>query len=682
MKSKWTTKDARAAIARLSGDGISDDLALRVYTTRLLGSDGELVLHGGGNTSLKTSVRDIDGREVDVLCVKGSGWDMGGMEPPGLPAVRLAPLLELEALETMSDEDMVAFLRCNLLQPDAPTPSVETLLHAFLPHKYVDHTHANAVLALSDQPDGQRLCEDLYAERAGVLPFVMPGFELAKACAAAWRASRDVEGLILSKHGLFSFGATAEESYERMIALVDLAERKLAAGTGNPFVQVKMPDALAAVEDIAPLLRGRLAVAKRDGGWRRVVLAFRTNPDILRFAGGEKLRDYATRGPVTPDHVIRIKPEPLIVPPPQDGRLDAFQDALEAAVRSYIEEYDAYFARNNARAGGTKTMLDPLPRVVIVPGLGLFATGGDARAADIAADLAEANIAVVTRAEAFGRYEPLGREELFDMEYWSLEQAKLRTRDARALSGRIVAITGGAGAIGRATARAFVAQGAAVALIDLAGDGLPAAAEETGALPVTGDLTDDGATEAAFARIVRTFGGLDILVSNAGAAWQGRIGAVDETAMRASFELNFWGHQRAARAAVAIMQKQGTGGALLFNISKQAVNPGPGFGPYGIPKAATLALMRQYALEYGDQQITSNAVNADRIRSGLLSGEMIAERSRARKVSEADYMSGNLLRREVEARDVARAFVDLARSRATTGAVLTVDGGNVAAMMR
>jgi NAD(P)-dependent dehydrogenase (short-subunit alcohol dehydrogenase family) len=273
---------------------------------------------------------------------------------------------------------------------------------------------------------------------------------------------------------------------------------------------------------------------------------------------------------------------------------------------------------------------------------------------------------------------------MFDCEYWPLEQAKLGKRVELPLAGQIAAITGAAGAIGAATAKAFAAAGAEVALLDL---NLSAACEQAKAigataLPVECDVTDAQSVRTAFAAVAKNFGGVDIVVSNAGAAWQGRIGEVDEEILRKSFELNFYGHQRVAQAAVKIMLAQGTGGCLLFNVSKQAVNPGPNFGPYGLPKAALLALVRQYALDYGADGIRANAVNADRIRSGLLTSDMIASRSKARGLSEKDYMSGNLLGREVTADDVAQAFLHQALTLKTTADVTTVDGGNIAAAMR
>jgi rhamnose utilization protein RhaD (predicted bifunctional aldolase and dehydrogenase)/NAD(P)-dependent dehydrogenase (short-subunit alcohol dehydrogenase family) len=684
MKSLWSDGDAARAVRRYGSNGTSEDLALRVYTTRLLGGEPRLVLHGGGNTSVKTQARDITGEELEVLRVKGSGWDMAVIEPPGLPAVRLEPLRRLEPLAALSDEDMVNVQRRNLLDSTAPNPSVETLLHAFLPHKFVDHTHANAVLALTDQPVGEAICRQVYGDRAALVPYIMPGFALAKMAAEVYRAHPDCEGLILLKHGVFSFAETAREAYERMIALVTLAEERLAKGPRKTIQARALPDGLAEAAQVAPILRGLLAIeTDRDEGlYSRFVLTHRSNEAIRRYVDGAELERYGQTGTVTPDHSIRTKSLPLILPAPQAGDPDGFAQAAGRAVEDYVKGYRAYFTRNNARLGGTKKPLDPMPRVLLVPGLGLFAAGKSAKDAAMVADLAETTVQVITEAEAIGHFTSLDDPELFDIEYWSLEQAKLGKGRESPLARHVVAVTGGAGAIGRATAAAFKAQGAEVAILDLAGDPLEAAGRQVGALALACDVTDDGSVAAAFARVAEAFGGIDILVSNAGAAWQGAIGQVPDQVLRDSFELNFFAHQRVAQAATAILLSQGTGGVLLFNASKQAVNPGRNFGPYGLPKAATLALARQYALDYGAQGIRANAVNADRIRSGLLTDDMIGARAKARGVTEDDYLRGNLLQREVQAADVAQAFVDLALARKTTGAALTVDGGNIAAALR
>ena len=681
MKSQWNDSAARDMVEAYAAKGVSPDVALRVYTTRLLGRDPLLVLHGGGNTSVKTRGTDDLGEEHAVIAVKGSGADMADIEPWGLPAVKLDPLRKLRALEALSDEAMVNVQRLNLLDSSAPNPSVETLLHAFLPHKFVDHTHAAAVLSLVDQPDGEALAREVYDGRMGIVPYIAPGFGLAKAAADVFEQNPQAEGLILHKHGIFTFGKDAREAYELMIEMVSLAESRLRQGRPVVFPARQIASATAQAAEIAPIIRGACALRTEGAEPTRFIAELRTAPEILNYVNGAELSSYSQRGVVTPDHIIRTKNRPLVLPQPQAGKLDDFASAVREAVREFVADYDAYFARENAAVGNTKTKLDDSPRVVLVPGVGLFGLGRTAKDASIAADLAENTIRVVTDAEAIGRYEPLPDSDLFALEYWSLEQAKLKGAVVKPLTGQVALVTG-AGAIGAATAKALAADGAAVAILDIDGEAAKKAAAAIKGLGFACDVTKPEQVKSVFASVCEQFGGVDIIVSNAGAAWQGRIGEVSDALLRQSFELNFFAHQTVAQEAVRIMLKQGTGGVLLFNLSKQAVNPSANFGPYGLPKAAAMLLMRQYALDYGEHGIRSNGVNADRIRSGLLTDAMIAARAKARGVSEADYMSGNLLHAEVTAADVAQAFVALAKARKTTGHIETVDGGNIAAALR
>jgi rhamnose utilization protein RhaD (predicted bifunctional aldolase and dehydrogenase)/NAD(P)-dependent dehydrogenase (short-subunit alcohol dehydrogenase family) len=684
MQSLWSEADAEAMVAHYGAAGITADVALRVYTSRLLGGDPRLVLHGGGNTSVKTVLPDLLGEPADVLCVKGSGWDMANIEPPGLPAVRLAPIRKLRERDALTDEDMVKIQRANLLDPGAPNPSVETLLHAFLPHKFIDHTHATAVLSLADQPDAAERCADLYGPRVGVVPYIMPGFLLAKKAAEVLEADPTVEGLVLIKHGVFSFGGTAREAYERMIAIVSLAEERLARGRRNVFAPAALPPALADPAEVAPVLRGACALPDPavSGNYKRFVLDFRGGPAVRNFVDGAEVKRYGLAGVATPDHTIRTKNYPLIVPPPERGDLDRFAGAVRAAVDWFAVDYHAYFARHNAAAASKKRELDPAPRVILVPGLGLFGLGRSAKDAAIAADLAETWVATVTDAEAVGTFQSISEAEMFEIEYWSLEQAKLGSAVEKPLAGQVALVTGGAGAIGMATARAFKDAGAEIALLDREAEGVEAAAKKLGGLALTGDVTDPDAVRAAFDRLVARFGGVDIVVSNAGAAWQGKIGEVSDAVLRESFEVNFFSHQHVAQNAVRIMLAQQTGGCLLFNVSRQAVSQGPNAGPYGLPKAATLFLMKQYALEYAAAGIRANAVNADGIRSGIMTPGYIKSRAAAYGLTEEQYMSRNLLGREVTAEDVAQAFLQLAVARNTTGSFATVDGGNIAAAPR
>ncbi|MBA3812771.1 MAG: bifunctional aldolase/short-chain dehydrogenase, partial [Caulobacteraceae bacterium] len=587
-----------------------------------------------------------------------------------------APLLRLRSLERLSDEAMVNAQRQNLLDASAPNPSVETLLHAFIGEKFIDHTHALAVLALANQPDAGRLIEAVYGDRVACVDYVMPGFALAKAAAAAYDANPGVEGLILINHGVFSFGPGARESYERMIALVTLAEAFIEGKSRRAPIRAPSPPAIAP-DRVLPVLRGILS---RGGGGRAGapwILDLRAAADDLALVGDPRLEDWAGRGVATPDHVIRTKRFPLVLTRPA-GDLEAWAGASERALEAYGTAYHAYFARNAQRTGGGKTELDPLPRVAAIPGLGLVGIGANASEAAAAADIAQSWASTLLKAEEVGAFTPLGEADTFDMEYWSLEQAKLGKAARGRLEGRVAVVTGGAGAIGAAVAAAFAAEGAEVAVLDFRWT----APSAPGVLAITCDVTDGAQVASAFAAVARRFGGVDIVVSNAGAATTGMMAALSPADLRASFDLNFFAHQTIAQAAVGLMRAQGIGGALLFNASKQAVNPGPDFGAYGTAKGALLALMRQYALEHGADGIRSNAVNPDRIRSGLLTDAMIAARAKARGVETDAYLSGNLLGAEVTAADVAQAFVFAALMTRTTGAVIPVDGGNVAAMMR
>ncbi|MCX7280012.1 MAG: bifunctional aldolase/short-chain dehydrogenase, partial [Alphaproteobacteria bacterium] len=564
-------------------------------------------------------------------------------------------------------------------------PSVETLLHAFLPHKFIDHVHSTAVLALTDQPDNKALVQEVYGDRVAYVPYTIPGFALAKAAAEVFDKHPKAEGLILLQHGIFTMGDTAEQAYGRMIEFVTMAEERLKLRR-KTIVPAKLPANIASLPEIAPILRGAVAIEKSAmaGTAKRQLLDFRTNEKILNYVNGAELARYSQVGVVTPDHTIRTKNWPVIVPAPEAGKLEQWAKDVHEAVAAYVVRYHRYFEDSNAKSVVKKKELDPLPRVILVPGVGMFGVGGSAKAAAIAADIAENAVAVITDAEAMGEYRSIGEFDMFEMEYWSLEQAKLGKSNEKSLARQVAVITGGGSGIGAATARAMSKEGAEVAVLDRDLEAAEAVAQKIGgkALAVKCDVTQPQSVRAAFDAVVSAFGGVDIVVSNAGAAWQGTIGEVDDEILRKSFELNFWAHQAVAQQATRIMQAQGTFGVLLFNTSKQAVNPGKNFGPYGLPKAATLFLVKQYALDHGKDGIRANAVNADRIRSGLLTDDMVAARSKARGLSEADYMAGNLLKREVTAEDVADAFVYLATATKTTAAVITVDGGNIEASLR
>ncbi|EDQ31894.1 hypothetical protein HPDFL43_10906 [Hoeflea phototrophica DFL-43] len=688
-QNRWNDKEADARVRAAGNHPADQTLALRVYSSRLIGADPDLVMHGGGNTSVKTEREDLFGVKQRVLHVKGSGWDLDTLEAPGLPGVRLDPLLEMRSLGSLSDEDMVNLQRSNLLDSGAPNPSVETLLHAFLPHIFVDHTHATAFLALANLPNAEAVIAEIFGNRLAVVPYIMPGFALAKKAAEVFDANPDVEGMILLKHGHFTFGDTARHSYERVIEHTNIVEDWLAAQSNGRRFQTtvnrnRVASDVANAAHVLPMLRGAIDRVRGDhhaGPARPVVMDLRSSPDIDAFLGRDDLSVLATRGVASPDHVIRTKGRMLVL---AKDDLARGGPAISEKVAAYADTYRAMFERQNARVGGIKIMLEPHPCVAWIEGLGIVGIGKDAGAAAAAADIAEQTVEVMCQGEAAGGFFPIGEDDLFDMEYWSLEQAKLAKAAAKPFAGQIVAVTGGAGAIGLATAKAFAREGAAIALIDFNRKNCEAAAAGIGSncLAVVADLTKLDSADRAIEQIAARFGGLDVLVSNAGAAVQGNLLELDEAVLRSSFELNFFSHLAMARAASRVFSAQGHGGQMLFNVSKQAVNPGKGFGAYGLPKATTFFLVRQLALELGGEGIRVNGVNADRIRSGLLTDDFIASRAEARGVSAGDYMAGNLLKAEVEAHHVADAFVALARSERTTAHVITVDGGNIEAALR
>ena len=694
MKSRWNDAEAARAVRDRKPD-VSEALALRTYSARLLGADPSLVLHGGGNTSVKAKATTLFGETVDVLHVKGSGWDLATIEPPGHPAVRMAPLMRLLELPSMSDEQMVNELRLALLDASAPTPSVETLLHAALPATFIDHTHADALLSVVDQKNARAIAEEIFGASLLFIPYVMPGFGLARACKEAWDAAvksgRSPTVMVLERHGIFTFGATAKESYERMIDVVTQCERHAAshaksAPTSGRISSGRTPSDDAVATAIT-ILRGALARAAEEPVERAPIVTLRTNANILAFLERDDAAILTQRGCATPDHVLRTKPWPLhVAAPPYDDAV-ALTTRIDRELESYARRYNAYFEESVAKKRVTKKKLDPWPRVVLLPKIGLCAIGKSKKDADMAADIYEHTIGVIQQAENVGAYAPVGLDDLFDVEYWSLEQAKLKKEAELPLAKRVALVTGAASGIGHATAALLAELGAHVVLCDRDEDGAAAAAraiaKRSQVVSTVCDVTIGEHVTRAFQLAARTFGGVDIVVSNAGTAAEGKLETGEgEAALRESLEVNLLSHVNVARAAASHMIAQRRGGCLLFNASKSAFNQGPGFGPYAIPKAALVSLMRQYAVDLAKHSIRSNAVNADRIRTNIFGGGMVESRAAARGISVDEYFRSNLLGREVTARDVAEAFAWLAQAKATTGCVITVDGGNAAAFPR
>ena len=425
MKNNWLNNKAKSYIKKYKNLGFSEDLALRVYTTRLLGRNKELVLHGGGNTSVKTKIKDIDGKKYDVLCVKGSGWDMADIEPEGLPAVKLYPLLSLKNKKYLSDEDMVSFQKRNLININSPNPSVETFLHAFLPFKFVDHTHADAILNVTNRPEGFKFCNKIFGNKVALVPYVMPGFMLAKKVYEIYSRNPKINCLILMNHGIFTFANDSKETYNLMIKYVSQAERAIKKLKVKKIKQINKFSTNFEAHEIAPIIRGLLSDNHPD---QKFIVNYKINNNLKYFMNGKNVRSYSSKGTATPDHVIRVKPFPLIITPKKNSSLDDFELTAQKAMKSYRKRYINYFNKNKNKVKGKKVMLDTSPRVILVQNVGVFSVGKNLSAAKIAGDLTETNAKVISSVEETSKYKFISEKDLFDVEYWSLEQAKIKRK--------------------------------------------------------------------------------------------------------------------------------------------------------------------------------------------------------------------------------------------------------------
>jgi rhamnose utilization protein RhaD (predicted bifunctional aldolase and dehydrogenase)/NAD(P)-dependent dehydrogenase (short-subunit alcohol dehydrogenase family) len=672
MKNLWNDSESLKYIKYYKKHKVSKDLALRIYTTHLLGGEKKLVLHGGGNTSVKTNYTNIFGEDKKVIYVKGSGWDMSNLTEEGMPGLNIEPLLKTLLLEKLNDEKMVNFLRSNLIDSNSPNPSVETLLHAYLPHKYVDHTHSNAFLSLVNLKNSEEICKKIFNNKLGIVPYTMPGFDLAKLCHQTYLLNNEVEGLILLNHGIFTFGETAKHSYDRMIKYVNIVEKFISNNKRNNN-SIKDYQSIKNINikkfDNLPLLIRKIFYKIDGNKW---IVKLNNSEQDIKFSLLKNLKLMFSKGPVTPDHVIRIKSKPLIIKLNDINKIDKF-------ISKYTKDYIKYFQKykNNI---SSPIISDPLPRIIIIEGLGYFSIGRNAQEEKISLDIFGSMKLSIIDSHKIGIFQSINNKEIFKMEYWPLERAKLSGKKRKTADGQVVVITGGAGTIGLATANKFLTEGAEVVILDKKID--TNSSKYSNLFSIDCDLTNQKSIDSALKKIVNNFGGIDILISNAGTAFQGLMDSLDELILRKSFEINFYAHQKIASSTVQLMKIQSTGGSIMFNISKQAINPGKNFGPYGLPKSSTLFLMKQYALECGQFDIRVNGINADRIQSGILTDKLIKQRSKARNLSIDKYLSNTLLKKEVLPEDVANAFFVQSLLKKTTGNIITVDGGNIEASLR
>ncbi len=693
MRSRWSDAEARRFVDTYAPRW-GEALALRTYTSRLLGAEPALVLHGGGNTSVKDAVVTALGERVPALFVKASGRDLADIDPDGHPAVDLAYVRRLRALDDLSDEALLNELRTHLFDHRAPTPSLETPVHAFLPPAFVDHTHADAILALTNQAGGRDHVRAALGDEVIVLDYVSPGLRLARAAAEAFEAHPTSRGMVWMRHGLVTWGATARDAYETTIELVSRAEAYLERHATRPLrVVVSTPPASAAdrLVQVAPIVRGLLARRGTDDVNVRqpVVVQGLVDEATLRVVDAEEGRALALAPPLTSDHLIRTRARPLWIDAPRYDDGDALRMQLAAALRAYMEDS----RRMVAQYGGpdAAAACDPLPRVVLMPGLGALCAGPDARAAAVARDITAHTLAVKARVAAMGRYEGLPDGELVKMEFRAFQQAKLRRDATPALAGHVAVVTGAAGAIGAGICEGLLRHGAHVAATDLPGDRLESLAAELGAAfaprvaSVPLDVTDPGSVREAFRTVIRTWGGIDLVVVNAGLAHAAALADLALDDFRRLERVNVEGALLVLAEAARHFAHQRSGGDIVLVSTKNVFAPGAGFGAYSATKAAAHQLARIASLELAALDVRVNMVSPDAVfahgtrRSGLWAA-VGPERMRARGLDEAGleeyYRSRNLLKARVTAEHVANAVLFFAtRQTPTTGATIPVDGG-------
>jgi len=695
LKNRWLKTEAAKAV-RGDGKKWGSDLALRAYTGRLIGGQRQLALHGGGNTSVKGFTTDITGKKRPALFVKASGHDLARIGPDGHCALDLEYLMRLKALKKLSDDDMLKEIRRSLLNPLGPTPSIESLVHAFIPEKFIDHTHAVSILALTNRRDGEETARAALGKNVLIVGYKKPGFELAKAVMRALNKSESgAKGIVLMNHGLITWGDTAKESYTATIRLVSKAEKYLESRRRG--LLPKAPDtAIRKAADsylwIAPLLRGLLRLpgetSKRYD--RHFILKPLITPESVKFAGSKKNRKVALDPPLTSDHIIRVKPKPLWIDNPDLKNQDRLKAQLEKAINAYAENYKRYFDKHSKRAEPDITPFDPLPRVIFIPGVGAVCAGRNVSEAIIARDITEQTIMVKAQITSSGKYKGISERSMFGMEYLNMQSAKL-TADDKPLMRKIALVTGACGAIGSAICAELLKNGCHVAATDLPGEGLKTL--ESDLKPFYGgriitvalDVTDTDNVAEGFNDVVREWGGMDLVIVNAGLAHVSSLADMNPASFMKLENVNVHGALNTIAEASRLFERQDAGGDIVLISTKNVFAPGARFGAYSATKAAAHQLARIASLELAGLGVRVNMVAPDAVfshgnrKSGLWA-EVGPDRMRARGLSEKGlekyYRDRNLLKEKITGEDVARAVLFFAtRQTPTTGATIPVDGG-------
>ncbi len=686
MNTLWSDQDAAAFLQQHATEW-GETLSTRLYANRLLSGEKSLVLHGGGNTSVKGVVHDILGQPTEAIFVKASGWNLTQINPTSHPALKLAYLKQLRTLTELNDETMVNELRTHLFKADAPTPSIEALLHVFLPHKYIDHTHADAILTLSNQENGEQLLQEALGEDVLILPYVHPGFALAKAVADLYDTAPNSRAMVLMHHGLITWGEEAKESYSTTIQLVSRAETFIAQRQAT-LATIPSTTTLAVAHqrylEAAPLLRGKLAIATNnpDHPYDRFILLPVITDALLTLLDADNGKALLLTPPLTTDHLIRTKALPLW--------LDNLE-SMDQAFADYQQAYQTMFARH-ANPTTEETPFDPAPRIILIPGIGAVCAGKTAADAELVKDILVQTIAVKTRIAGMkGHYVGLCEADLFAMEYYPLQRKKLGSLKEPPLARTVALVTGAAGAIGAGICRSLIQQGCYVAAADLPGEPLNSLAEELNRqhpghlLPVAMDVTSATAVTQGFNTIIATWGGLDLLIPNAGLAYVASLQDMMLEKFQQLQKVNVEGTLLILTEAAKLFKRQGTGGDVVMISTKNVFSPSANFGAYSATKASAHQLARIASLEMADMDVRVNMVApdgvfADQNRPSGLWAEVGPDRMKARGLDanglQEYYRNRNLLKARITATHVAKAVLYFAtRQTPTTGATIPVDGG-------
>ena len=679
------------------------ELAMRVYTSSLMGSDSNLVLHGGGNTSVKIKLKNIIGDIKNVLFIKGSGKDLSTIEPEGFVGLNLDPLLELRHNESNSDSEMDNQLKIHRISSKDPDPSVETLLHAFLPHKYVDHTHADSILILTNQRHGEDIVKEALGTKIAVVPYIMSGLPLAQSVINQYEKNPDICAIVIINHGIFTFSDRAEKAYENMIDYVSRAEAYIKEQIQGKSLMTPRTDFMPlknfenSLTRTTQIIRGSCAHPDSSGRIKRFYVETRSTPDLIDASLSEEAQAICRSGVLTPDHAIRIKNRMVYIDSVPEND-DELKKIINRSIETFKKDYHRY-CQNNAKEKVTHVKeQDFYPFLFLIAGLGLIALGVTRKEVRIAADIGEHTIRAKLRANALGRYLSISESHVFDMEFWSLQQQKLSKADLP-LQGQVAVITGGGGAIGFGIADRLIAAGAVVVISDINESRLQEVHSlltkkfnESQVESIVFDVTNYRSVEKAFAEISRRLGGIDIVIPNAGIAHVAKIEDLDPEKLDQVIAVNLKGTFTVIKASIPIFKRQGTGGNIVVISSKNVFDPGTAFGAYSASKAGAHQISKIAAMELAELNVKVNMVNPDAVFGDekvcsklweLVGPERMQSRGLDPEGLKEYYCQRSLLKVSILAEHVGNAVVFFASDLTpTTGATLPVDGGNPAAFPR